>query len=411
MNFAGEGIAEGRRWRRAAGALVVLLALAWGGWCWWAGRPERHLEQAEAWLRSGQPALAEAWLELPETTPRTAERAGLLRARIALDRGRPRDAVAPLERIRTDGPLAAEAAYWKGQALLAAGNLPHALAWFQRSLRLRPDDPDALRAMAVAAYDLGDLETVLRALQSLTRLRPDDAAAWRTLGLVRLEMPDAGEQALETAARAYQTSLDLKPNQPKARLELADVLMQQGHFAEAEQQLDACRDRVPEADRASLLARAAWGRGDLERVRQLLDDALAQAPDHPALLAQRGLLAQADGRFAEAVDWFDRAIAADPYDSQRYHQRATALRALGRFDEAEQDARRAADLKQAVVDMSALNAEATDHPLDPGVRCRLGQLCERLGKPELAASWYRAALACDPRNREAGSALAALRRR
>lgn len=401
----------GGRWKRAAAAAGIAIALAWGAWLWWAGRPERHLEQVEGWLRLGRPAMAREWLELPERTPRTAERAWLLRARIALETGRPADAVAPLERIRPDGPLAAEAAYWKGKVLQAVGNLPHALAWFQKSLRERPDDPECLRAMAVAAYDLGDLETVLGALRTLTRLRPDEAAAWRTLGLVQREMPDAGEQALEASAIAYRTSLKLDPDQPMARLELADILVRQGKFTEAQRQLDACRDRTPEADRADLLARAAWGLGDLARVRNVLEEALSQAPEHPGLLTQRGLLDQAAGRYEAAVGWFDRAIAAAPYESQGYYQRALALRALGRSDEAERDAHRAAELKQAIVEMSALNAEASAHPLDPGVRCRLGRLCERLGKFELAASWYRAALACDPRNPEAGSALAALQGR
>jgi Flp pilus assembly protein TadD len=65
-------------------------------------------------------------------------------------------------------------------------------------------------------------------------------------------------------------------------------------------------------------------------------------------------------------------------------------------------------LKQAVEHMSALNAEAAARPTDPAVRCQLGRLCERLGKVELAASWYRAALACDPDNQEAADALAIL---
>ena len=60
--------------------------------------------------------------------------------------------------------------------------------------------------------------------------------------------------------------------------------------------------------------------------------------------------------------------------------------------------------------MSDLNDQAARAPDDPEVRLRLGQLCESLGKPELAASWYRAALACDPRSAEARAALADIQR-
>ncbi len=389
---------------------MALAALSWGAWAWWDRRPERHLDHAARLVESGRPASASPWLALPEQTPHTADQARLLRAQIALELGRPSAAVAPLEQIPSDGPLAAEAAYWKGKVLLAEGNLPFALAWFARSLQDRPDNPDCLRAMAVAAYDLGDLETVLRSLRVLTRVQPDDHAAWRTLGLVRLQMPDSGDRIMEEVASAYRTSLTLNPHQPMARLELADVLMRQGHYLEAREQLDACRGRVPEAQHLSLLARVCWELGDRDQTSALLDDAQAQGLEHPDLLALRGLIAQAEGRPEDAERWFNRAIDADPYNFRRYYQRATLLRILGRPEQANADAQRAEELKQAIEQMSALNAEAAAQPTDPVVRCRIGRLCEQLGKVDLAASWYRAALSCDPGNPEAAAALVALER-
>ncbi|MEW4571083.1 tetratricopeptide repeat protein [Tautonia sp. JC769] len=391
-----------------AAVAVALALLSWGSWAWWDGRPGRHLDRAARLVEQGRPASARPWLDLPEQTPRTADRARLLRAQIALELGSPSAAVAPLEQIDPDGPLAAEAAFWKGKALLAEGNLPFALAWFARSLQERPDDPDCLRAMAVAAYDLGDLETVLRSLRALTRVRPDDHAAWRTLGLVRLQMPDSGDRIMEEVADAYRTSLTLYPHQPQARLELADVLLRQGHLHEAREQLDACRGRVPEEQHLSLLARVSWELGDRDQTLALLDQAREQGLEHPDLSAIRGLIAQAEGRLDAAAAWFDRAVEQDPFTSRRYHQRAALLRILGRDEQAAADARRAEELRQAVERMSALNAEAAARPTDPAVRCRLGRLSERLGRVELAASWYRAALACDPGHREAADALADL---
>jgi hypothetical protein len=88
--------------------------------------------------------------------------------------------------------------------------------------------------------------------------------------------------------------------------------------------------------------------------------------------------------------------------------RSVAQRAMGRADEADRDAARSAELKQAAVRLSDLTGEATRRPDDPDVRIRLGRVCEVLGRPALAATWYRAALACDPRNDEARSALTAV---
>ena len=215
---------------------------------------------------------------------------------------------------------------------------------------------------------------------------------------------------MEESSSAYRRSLALNPHQPLARLELADVLVQQGHFQEALEQLDARRGKTPEAQHLSLMARVAWESGDREEVLRLLDEAADRDVDHPDLFSLRGQLAQAEGRLDEAKLWLDRAVDADPYDSRRYAQRASILRTLGRADLAESDARTAEELKRAVEEMSALNAEAAEHPLDPEVRCQLGRLCERLGKLDLAASWYRAALACDPEHEEARASLATLGR-
>jgi tetratricopeptide (TPR) repeat protein len=394
--------------RRALWFTALTLGLATAGVgsvLLWRGRPEWHLAKAERLLDEGAWEKAVGWLDLPEGVPATRERALLLRARVALAAGQPEQAVASLRGVDPDGPRGADASFWRGRVLYAVGNTPLAIAWFRRALDRRPRDPESLRWLACAGYDLGDRRTVVDALRALTSIAPDDARAWRTLGLVTREQPDGGELELPAVRGFYETSLRIDPDQPTLRLELAEVLVKEGRFDEAARQLRLCLGRVPGADRADLLAQIAWGEGDLDRCRKVVDAALAAAPRHPGLLARRARLAQAAGRSAEAVEWFDRAVAADPYNAQWVYQRGVALRASGRLAEADRDSARAAELKRAVVTMSDLNAEAARHPADPLVRIRLGRLCEFLGKPALAASWYRAALACDPRNEEARAAL------
>jgi tetratricopeptide (TPR) repeat protein len=400
--------------RIALGSIVAILTLAAsvaGSLAWWRGRPERHLAEAELRLAAGSWDSAAPWLEVPERVAATRDRALLLRARLALASGRPRDAVAPLQQVDPRGPWAAEAAFWKGRTLYAVGNTPLAIAWLRTGLAARPADAEALRWLAAAAYDLGDQRTVLESLGALTRLEPGDARAWRTLALVTREEPDGGEAELNVARTAYRRSLELEPDQPRVRWELADVLVRLGHYGEAERELARCRGRIPEADRADLLAQAAWMSGERGRSRALVVSALADAPDHPGLLARRALIAQSEGRLGEAAADLDRAVAAEPYNPRWLYMRAGVLRALGRRAEADRDGARAAELKEAVITMSTLCAEAARRPLDPAVRIRLGRLCESLGKRELAASWYRAALACEPRSEEARSALARLRLR
>lgn len=390
---------------RLCGALLVLTIVAVVGGLWWRWRPTRHLAEATRCLEAGKWVEAASWLELPETVPETREPALLLRARVALAEGRPEAAVSPLRGIKPDGPNSAEAAYLKGRALQEVGNTPLAIVWLKTALEGRPRDPEILRRLAAAAYDLGDRATVLAALKTLTEVCPEDSRAWRTLGLVILEEPAGGELECDLARQAYERSLRLNPGQPRARLELTEILVRMGRFDEAERQLRYCEAHIPKAERAYLMSQIAWGRGDQEGCQAIVEAGLKDAPKHPGLLARRGMIAQSGGRLAEAVEWFDRAVAVDPNTPQWVYMRGLTLRSLGRSDEADRDAGRAAELKQAVVTMSRLNAEAADNPTDPGVRVRIGRICEDLGKPELAASWYRAALACDPRSADALAAL------
>src|SRR5262245_37395550 len=95
----------------AAGAALAMALIGLGGWRYWQTWPEQHLAMAGSLLDEGRPGAAEVWLALPEATPRTRDRALLLRARAALARSRPAEAVASLNQIGPDGPCASEAAF------------------------------------------------------------------------------------------------------------------------------------------------------------------------------------------------------------------------------------------------------------------------------------------------------------
>ncbi len=383
--------------------LFAAIAVAAGLGARWRGRAERHLVGARRALASGDPAAVSGWLAAPEADPSTRDRAFVLRARAALARGRPAEAAAPLERVDPRGPHAAEAAFWKGRTLLAAHQPRLALAWFRRCLADRPDDVEARRWLAAAAYDLGDRATALDALAAVTRQEPRDARAWRTLGLIRKEK---GEHA--HARSAYEQALEADPKQPSARLELAECLVTLGDLGAARQQLDACKGGVPEPDRAELLARCLLDQGDPSGARAVIVAALAAAPDHAGLLGQRAGLAQAEGHPAEALDLLDRALQADPHNPRWHYRRGLVLGALGRPGESRLALARAEALNKALTVLAELDDEAALRPDDPDVRCRLGRQCLLVGKPQLAASWYRAALACDPYHPAARLGLRAL---
>jgi tetratricopeptide (TPR) repeat protein len=390
-------------WRRAV-AVLSLFALLGSVITWWQGRPERHLARAERAVRGHDPDEARAWLAVPEATRGTRERALVLRARIAVEQGQLSEAVRTLDQVDPDGPSAFDFAFWKGRTLYAAGQPLPAITWFVSALKRRPDDADSHRWLAAAAYDQGNRATAVSALEAVTRLQPDDARAWRTLGLVFKE-----DVEYEQARSAFEQALAINGSQPAVRLELAEVLLKLGDVAGVERELAACQGRVPTARHAELLAACAQIRGDLAGFRAAVVSGLATEPGHPGLLLMRARIDLADGQPAEALKHLDRAVATDPYRPETIYQRGVVLQRLGRTEEARRDLARADELNKGLAEMSDLNRQAEHAPHDADVRYRLGRLCVDLGKPQLAASWYRAALACDPGYAAARLGLKALR--
>ncbi len=394
---------DGRLRRRDVTAVAVATVAVVLIASWWLGRPERRLAEAAEALARSDFERARALLPLAEATPRTRDRALAIRARSAIELGRFAEAARALDAINPSGPLAITVGLLRGRVLYQTGRIPLATVWFRWVIERSPGDLDAHRRLAAACYDQGDRPSAISALEHVTQIDPKDARAWRTLALLYKEDVD-----YERAEPAYEATLRLDPAQPSVRFERAETLLKLGRFNLAHAELSTCRGKVPEADRVVLESRCLHLGGEEAARREAIGRALADHPDHPGLLAQRAEIDVEDGKFTDALARLDRSIRADPFESERVYQRATVLRVLGRTEEAARDHARAAELNRGLATMERLNDQAARSPDDPHVRCRLGGLCVDLGKRDLAASWYRAALACDPNDTEARSGLSGL---
>jgi tetratricopeptide (TPR) repeat protein len=76
----------------------------------------------------------------------------------------------------------------------------------------------------------------------------------------------------------------------------------------------------------------------------LLAEARRLAPGDPAIAAETGRVLMEAGNPGAALGEFGRALALDPRDANNYNNRGVALAALGQFDAARMDFRRALDL-------------------------------------------------------------------
>lgn len=389
---------------RTASALIAALIVASGLGFWRSGRHERSLSAASIAIEAQEWDEAIVCLDLAETNPKTRDRALLLRVRAMLAMGRPREAVKPLDELNPDGPLGAEVAFWKGRTLFAAGQSLLSVPWFQLAAAKKPGDPEIFRWLAASAYEQGAVSIALPALETVLRLEPEDARAWRTLAAIHKDYA-----RFEQARDAYQEAAKLGGIDASARLEYAECLVNLAAYDEAEKQLKWPVGRAGEGAKACLQARCLRGRGETDGFEAFVREQAARFPKHAELLGLRSLADIRQGEFASALAWLDQAVAADPYRAESYYRRSQVLTRLERREEAEADRRKAEQLNNAVAEIAKLDELASRKPGDAALRSELGKLCATLGRFPLAASWYRAALACDPAHDEARRGLDSLR--
>ena len=390
--------------KRIWGCVTLVVAVLLGSGYWWSTRFERSLSRGVEAFESEEWNQALDSIRIAESNPSTRQRALLLRVRVMLAMGRPREAVPPLNEINPNGELAAEVPFWKGRTLFAAGQTLLSVPWFQLATTKRPNDPEAFRWLAAAAYEHGAVSLAVPALQTVLKLEPKDGRAWRTLAAIHKDYAK-----FEEACNAYREALRLGAADSKARLEFADCLTTLAAYDEAEFQIKACVGLVDEAQKSYLLASCLRGRGDIDGFEHLVEERIERFPRHAGLLMLRSTIASREGRDDEAVAWLDRAVIADPYRAESYYRRGQVLTRLGRRDEGEADRRKSEELNRAIAEIAKLDEFASQKPGDAAVRCELGRLCATLGRFPLAASWYRAALACDPAREEARRGLESLR--
>jgi tetratricopeptide (TPR) repeat protein len=399
-----------RRWRLTwrQGMLLLLAAAGiavFSVWRYRVTRPEYQLERAQAAIR------AQDWDTVAEIAQRLYDAghrnyAAVLRAEGVLVLGRQSQDPAKkrtqaqlalselnkmeLEDFPLNAPLRVHAASLSAQCYLELGNLAEAHRVFLFVLDQQPDHIDAHRGLAAIAYDLGHIPTAIRHLETVARLDPSDPRPHRQLGLIH---SDLGEH--EKATEAYYESLRRGIDgqaRSEVQFELAEVLLHLARFSEAIAVLDSARTHGEEAPwLVAIRAEAYRGLGRREEAIALLDRAIVAHPNGGALYRIRGQLYLDENNPVAAVTCLERAVELSPWSYQPQYLLSQAYAAAGRKEDAARAARKVDELRREYTLLSDLTREAMNKPGDATVRRRLAEVCDRLGKPELAAMWRSAA--------------------
>ena len=154
--------------------------------------------------------------------------------------------------------------------------------------------------------------------------------AWRenNIGVARLEQYDYG-----AAAAQFRRALEVDPQLTVAHLNLAIALLYDAQPDEAAREAGAAAEAIPNAPQpayvAGLAARLA---GRDEEAGAAFRRVLAVDPDDAGASIQLGQMAINDRRNDEAIEMFERALRAEPFNATAAYGIATALTRAGRAD-------------------------------------------------------------------------------
>jgi tetratricopeptide (TPR) repeat protein len=219
----------------------------------------------------------------------------LYRATQCLNTGRPAQAILALQEATRIAPGNAPIHHDLGFLCLQAGRLPEAIAALRTALRIDPSFAQASLCLGIALQDQGDTAGALAAYRQALSLQPALTAAYVCLGAL-LESLGQRTQAIA----AFRSGAASGPTSSWGYLSNARALVAENRDVEAESVL-----------------------------RELVSLRPANAMGHELL----AMVFANSGRFDEARDCYERAIAAAPQLAGSYYDLARCRR-ITRDDEA-----------------------------------------------------------------------------
>jgi Tfp pilus assembly protein PilF/mono/diheme cytochrome c family protein len=236
---------------------------------------------------------------------------------------------------------------------LEVGETEAAMRELRESIRLSPAFPDAHFNLAGALHTQGAIKEAIAAYRRATELDPDYAEAHNNLGVL-LEM--VGDRA--AAAEHYRRAAQIQPHQAGAHFNLGNALAAGGHLKEAVEHYRRALASDPEgAETRIRLARVLTRLGQRAEAISEYRQALALNPALASgLLDLAWLLATAPEPTLrdplEAVALARRAAPVVGDDHPIVLDTLAAVEASeGRFDQAGEIARRAADRARAIPEL------------------------------------------------------------
>ncbi len=338
--------------------------------------------------------LAQMLLKKPVPPPATGERRPSTLAQDALD---------CLDRVRPTNPaMAATFHLCRGLALDRLARLDEAESAWLEAIKADPRTPEAGWNL-LHLYYLQGREAEARDLAlRLYQVEPD--AHDRVLLLLELVRTDARPPAAGSVIKLLEPVCREHPADQHSGLALGLAQVRAGQINQGIGELRRVVQSHPESVEAwDGLLLGLDESGQIDAMEEEFGRAPPDVADSPRMLKHRAKIAQDRKRWKEAVNFYRRAQAVEPYNRVVEYRLSRALRHVAETGEADRIEGRLRSRDLAIQEVRPLFDQATSMAgLGTSPRLELfqnmAQVRERMQLPDEALAWHKLALEADPNN-------------
>ena len=256
-------------------------------------------------------------------------------------------------------------------------------------------DPEADEALAkcyLETFQLGQAETVI------DRWIHDAPGAVKPFHW-KLELARKIKAGSAIEIGILQQILELDPSSERARLDLAEIHLQNHRLDDAAREYTKVLELKPDSPAADHgLGVIALERGDEEAAIRHLDRAVKLDPRDPRLLMDRARLEIGHGRLESGLRFLDRAMSLDASEPEVHYQRSLLLNRLGRTALARSELETSARLREQRKHIQKLLDEMLAAPGDLDHQYDAARWLFEHGHPEEGLRWAEKILRDQPRH-------------
>ncbi len=213
----------------------------------------------------------------------------------------------------------------------AKGNRAEAERLISEVLEEHPGHIEALTLRGGLSLKKGEFENAIGDLRSVFNAKPNSAKVSALLGNAHLMN---GE--LDLAIEMFENAVKHESNTAVYRLDLANLYLKSANYDKAEEQLISVQTLLPQQPLVlERLIQVYLAKNDVAQANNLVKKLIKVSPENARTYYYAGLIAQAQNKHREAIEFLDQALSLQPGATEPMSLKVKSLIALKALDEAE----------------------------------------------------------------------------